>query len=75
MTYNGHKNWTHWNVALWLFNDEWLYDTVRRYCRKKTKSDAARAILQELKEYGFSKTPDGVKYSYAAIRAAIKGDM
>lgn len=28
-TYNGHKNWTHWNVALWLGGDEGLYRFAR----------------------------------------------
>ena len=23
--YNGHKNWNHWNVSLWLYNDEAMY--------------------------------------------------
>lgn len=22
--YNGHKNWNHWNVSLWINNDEGL---------------------------------------------------
>lgn len=23
--FNGHKNWNHWNVSLWINNDEGLY--------------------------------------------------
>ena len=23
--YTGYKNWTHWNVSLWINNDEGLY--------------------------------------------------
>lgn len=73
-TYNGHKNWTHWNVALWIGNDEWLYrfarDTIRRH---KTRDAAARAIVNELSEMGITKTPDGARYSIAAVRAALSG--
>ena len=28
-TYNGHKNWNHWNVSLWINNDEGLYNFAR----------------------------------------------
>jgi hypothetical protein len=27
--YNGHKNWNHWNVSLWVNNDEGLYRMAR----------------------------------------------
>lgn len=73
-TYNGYKNWTHWNVALWIGNDEGLYmlarDTIRRH---KTRDAAARAIVNELSEMGITKTPDGARYSITAVRAALSG--
>ena len=31
--YNGHKNWTHWNVSLWINNDEGLYLHARELIR------------------------------------------
>jgi len=66
--YNGHKNWTHWNVSLWLFNDEWVYNDMRRHVRFAPTLDiAARRILAILPE----RTPDGARYTFTSIRAAI----
>jgi hypothetical protein len=31
--YNGWKNWQTWNVALWLNNDEHLYNKLVSYAR------------------------------------------
>ena len=31
--YNGYKNWTHWNVSLWINNDEGLYLHARELIR------------------------------------------
>lgn len=68
--YNGHKNRNHWNVSLWIHNDEPLYrmalDAVRRH---RNKNDAARYLLQQLHD----KTPDGAPYSFSAVRAALVG--
>ena len=71
--YQGHKNWNHWNVSLWLFNDEGLYSIVVRHVRRRsgTKDEAARRILSELPE----KTPDGAPYTFSSVRAAIAGDI
>ena len=69
-TYNGHKNWNHWNVSLWLFNDEWLYKTIVRAVRSyDTKDGAARRILDLIPSH----TPDGAPYSYSSVRAALVG--
>jgi hypothetical protein len=74
--YHGHKNWAHWNVALWLFNDEGLYNLVRDHVRRSpTKDRAARRIVDDLADCGLSNTPDGAAYSIAAVRAAIAGEV
>ena len=70
--YNGHKNWNHWNVSLWINNDEGLYNMAReciRHYRNKTKDMAARDLLALLPE----KTPDGAPYSLSSVRAAMVG--
>ena len=74
--YNGHKNWNHWHVSLWMNNDEGLYalavDTIRYHRRKYgNKAGAAREILEALHAAGIEKTPDGAPYTVTAIKAAI----
>jgi hypothetical protein len=70
---NGHKNWTQWNVSLWVNNDESLYRMARRYCRQNNRAEAARAMLRDLNECGIYETPDGARYSVAALRASFVG--
>lgn len=72
--YLGHRNWTHWNVSLWLFNDEGLYTMMRHYvARTDTRDDAARAILADCIATHGPATPDGARWSFTAIRAALVG--
>ena len=74
MAYNGHKNWNHWNVSLWINNDEGLYNVARQFKRsRKTADKAARDMLQELTDMGIDKTPDGAPYSVSSIAAAMLG--
>lgn len=74
-TYNGHKNWNHWNVSLWLWNTEsryrWMLDLMQLH---KNKDDVARAMMAQLRqEQGRTpRTPDGAKYSFSSIRAALQ---
>lgn len=76
-SFNGHKNWNHWNVSLWINNDEGLYRMARNYVvfkqRSSSKQQCAAAMLQELHGCGITKTPDGAPYSISSIRAAMVG--
>lgn len=72
--YNGHRNWNHWNVSLWLNNDERLYRGMLSFIEAaKNKDKAARAFLHELRSGGEWQTPDGAPYSVSSIRAAMRG--
>ena len=72
--YNGHKNKTHWNVSLWINNDESLYRTAKEFISyNSNRNDAARDMMLFLEQTGQDKTPDGFKYSTTAIRAAMVG--
>lgn len=72
--FNGHKNWNHWNVSLWLFNDENLYRLLAREIRESPSLDyAADSLLWELNAHGLTHTPDGAPYTRTSIRAAMVG--
>lgn len=73
--YNGHKNWTQWNVSLWINNDESLYNDAKYFVRacRNDHDYAAQRMLDSLVEMGVTETPDGAKYSKTAIRAAMVG--
>lgn len=76
--YNGHKNWNHWNVSLWINNDESLYGQARdvvSWCKSEGYSRQAAAIemLRALNGAGITETPDGAPYSVSSIRAAMVG--
>lgn len=76
--YNGHKNWAHWNVSLWVNNDEGLYRDALTYLKAAggSRKRAARAMHDALTNDGWvatSKTPDGARYSISAIYHAMDG--
>lgn len=69
--YNGHPSRAHWNVSLWLFNDEGLYNLLKAALKAtKDKDSAARLLLSQLP----AETPDGVRYSFTTIRHALIGE-
>lgn len=74
--FNGHKNWNHWNVSLWINNDPGLYELARECIRQnmnRTHSNRARAVHDFLELVGNDKTPDGAPYSASSVRAAMVG--
>lgn len=70
--FNGHDNWTAWNVSLWINNDEWLYRLAQRMVRHCTRDGAASRMLEELHAMGITHTPDGARYSKTSIRKAMR---
>ena len=76
--FTGQKNWNHWNVSLWLFNEECLYRAMCCYVRRAdTLDEAAGLILAHVQRIGSATerhpvtTPDGAPYTFTSIRAAI----
>lgn len=80
--YNGHKNFAHWNVSLWLNNDESLYRMCKHmkqhYAKARMVFDErrstfiARQVIRRLKDEGITHTPDGIKYSTSSVEAAMR---
>ena len=56
--YNGWSDWTTWNCALWINNDEGLYNIA------KTCEDWFDFIAT-MSEIDMNKTPDGAKWTEA----------
>lgn len=79
-TYNGHRNYNYWNVALWIGNDEGLYHMALDYKRQLGTTKAAEAFLADMVEFSKTRdksgrpcTPDGAPWTVSAIKAAIAG--
>ena len=73
-TYNGHKNWNHWNVSLWINNDEGLYRLARECIKEAGNRDAAaEMMIERLAEMNLFITPDGARYTKTTVRAAMVG--
>ena len=68
-TYNGWTNYETWNVALWIGNDEGLYN-VARGC---TSWDELQEIL--IDDLGATQTPDGVLYNDPALNGVELDEM
>lgn len=72
--YNGHPSWAHWNVSLWIGNDEGLYATARECIRStRNRKAAATLMLGTLRDSGITQTPDGANYTVTMIMHAMRG--
>ena len=68
-TYNGWTNCETWNVALWLGNDEGLYEMARNW-RHHGYTSLVHMLIQMKPA-----TPDGVKWDDAALNIIDLNDM
>jgi len=68
MGYNGHKDWDHWNVSLWINNDETIYGAAYIMVSHMGAKEAAKTLAKTLTG---TKTPDGAKYTYNNIYSTL----
>lgn len=69
MEYNGHKTRQHWNVALWINNDEGLYRLALDCLSDgRTFDHSVRLFLDRV---GTEETPDRVKWTRETVAAAL----
>jgi hypothetical protein len=68
-TYNGWANYETWNIALWIQNDEGLYNLAL------TLSDYQELVDVLYQEYGVTETKDGVKFNSPKINRIELDDM
>ena len=82
-TYNGWKNYETWNVALWISNDEVLYNLAKE-CRdyeefreqmEEINGDAAIAFLKGGRKHMQIRTPDGVAWNDSGLDVQALDEM
>jgi hypothetical protein len=74
--YNGWTNRQTWNVALWIGNDEGLYNMARAIARRCNEDDSPyEAFANEMRELGATETPDRVAYNDSALDIDELDDM
>jgi hypothetical protein len=74
--YNGHRDWAHWNVALWIWNEHAMAKGAEAIIRDAaTLSEATDRILRLCIYVWGPKTPDGAEITFARVREAIREDF
>ena len=60
MSYNGWKNRETWNVALWIGNDQGMYDFAK-------ECGTYANFIEQMREVGYTETPDKVAYNDSGL--------
>ena len=67
-TYNGWTNYETWNAALWMGNDEFLYNTARACVKFCAEDDQQYTkFIRCMMNGGMEKTGDDVRWDDASI--------
>lgn len=71
-SYNGHRDYAHWNVYCWLNDVEGLRYMAEGLIQAYGKQQGAIELLYNLRLLGIPKTPDGIEFTYHNVYAAIQ---
>jgi len=67
-TYNGYANYETWNVALWIQNDEYLYNTAKACVKFCGESDTPyEKFIRCMMNIDFYTTGDNVRWDDDAV--------
>ena len=66
--YNGWRNYETWNVALWIGNDEGLYNFAKDFTNYSHFADA-------IQEMGILQTPDNVAWNDSGLDLRALNEM
>jgi len=70
--YNGWANWETWNVALWIGNDEGLYNLA---CDVARDGGTYGHMVSIIHDAGSKETPDGCKWDDVNINGIEVNEM
>lgn len=71
-TFNGHPDWQHWNVSLWLNNSEEWYSEFALFTDLVNRGRIDKnTAAEELKECIPDMTPDGAEVTIDILRYYI----
>jgi hypothetical protein len=75
--YNGWANRSTWNVALWINNDELMYEQAVRFMKKEENIHAKHPYKSFILDYGLQseKTPDGIKFLSSSLDYKALNEM
>ena len=72
-TYNGWMNRETWNIALWIGNNQYLYNSI--VDNKYSTYSEFYNDLKDVLAYGNNKTPDGVSWTHPNLNLAELDNM
>ena len=70
--YNGHPSYNAWNVALWIGNDEGLYNAAKYYRQIHGLRGGAEAFIAQMERMGQPRTGDGVRWTVTNVMRAMR---